>query len=619
MSRNRICVLLALLAVATISAAADKIVIEKADDLPRHTYTIDIKAVEILYDEGAILELAAELRRDFEADLDAYEIPDKTTLKGFYQRLSTIAFLEGNYDQTLELIEHARELEDKEAARLMEGTTMRALIAAKQADADSADVFERELEKLIAALPFDVVQDNVKQGKALMEISSEALIAGQVQSTLQPMLDGSGGKLSGEMAMGLVDAYMTVNEIVPLKERAAGVYARYLEARTEQKPDIWADRSVELPADARGEPVIAVWDSGVDIAIFARQNSLWANSNEVPNGIDDDENGYVDDVHGIAHDLDSNPTPELLLPIGDLAMDRETLQMLMKGLYDIEANIDSEEASEMKRRISELSQDEVRPFIEEVNAYSNYSHGTHVAGIAIERNPNARIVTARVTFNHKMIPEKPTIAKAYRGAAQFTETVDYMREAGVRVVNMSWGGSISGFEEALELNNVGETAEERKQLARKMFNIIKVALEEAMGGSPEILFVCAAGNSDADNEFEEFVPASIELPNLMTVGAVDQAGEETSFTSFGKVDVYANGFEVESYVPGGDRLKFSGTSMSSPNVVNLAAKLLAIDPSLTVAELRDLIVEGGDEQAAGERSVLLINPRKSVELLQQRK
>jgi subtilisin family serine protease len=268
--------------------------------------------------------------------------------------------------------------------------------------------------------------------------------------------------------------------------------------------------------------------------------------------------------------------------------------------------------------MSELSQGEVRPFIEEVNAYSNYSHGTHVAGIAIEGNPNAKVITARITFSHKMVPEVPTIAKAYRHAAAVTETIEYLKQAGVRVVNMSWGGSISGIESALELNNIGETPEERKQLARRIFNISKKALEDAMASAPEVLFVCSAGNSDVDNEFEEFLPASIELPNLMTVGAVDQAGEETSFTSFGKVDIYANGFEVESYVPGGDRLKFSGTSMSSPNVVNLAAKLLAIDSSLTIAQLRDLIVDGGDEQSAGERTVLLINPKQSMELLRQK-
>ena len=71
---------------------------------------------------------------------------------------------------------------------------------------------------------------------------------------------------------------------------------------------------------------------------------------------------------------------------------------------------------------------------------------------------------------------------------------------------------------------------------------------------------------------------------------VDIAGEETSFTSFGEnVAVHANGFEVESYLPGGDKIEFSGTSMASPNVANLAAKLFAVDPSLTCSEVMDYI------------------------------
>jgi len=101
---------------------------------------------------------------------------------------------------------------------------------------------------------------------------------------------------------------------------------------------------------------------------------------------------------------------------------------------------------------------------------------------------------------------------------------------------------------------------------------------------------------------------------LMTVGAVDQAGDETSFTSFGEtVDVYANGFEVDSYIPGGDRMKFSGTSMSSPNVVNLAAKLLAVNPDLKPADLMRLIEEGSDPRDNGRYS--LINPKTSFKMM----
>ena len=45
--------------------------------------------------------------------------------------------------------------------------------------------------------------------------------------------------------------------------------------------------------------VVGVIDSGVDIAHEDLAGSLWVNADEVPgNGVDDDGNGYVDDVHG---------------------------------------------------------------------------------------------------------------------------------------------------------------------------------------------------------------------------------------------------------------------------------------------------------------------------------
>lgn len=52
-----------------------------------------------------------------------------------------------------------------------------------------------------------------------------------------------------------------------------------------------------------GEPdtevVVAVIDSGVDVNHEDLQGKIWINSNEIPNnGIDDDGNGYVDDVFG---------------------------------------------------------------------------------------------------------------------------------------------------------------------------------------------------------------------------------------------------------------------------------------------------------------------------------
>ena len=45
--------------------------------------------------------------------------------------------------------------------------------------------------------------------------------------------------------------------------------------------------------------VVAVLDSGVDIDHPDLHNRLWVNTDEIPeNGIDDDNNGYIDDIHG---------------------------------------------------------------------------------------------------------------------------------------------------------------------------------------------------------------------------------------------------------------------------------------------------------------------------------
>lgn len=617
---KRTLVFLAVLGLMASVALADKIKIEKLDDLPRYTYKIDQKIVDFLKDDAAIKKLASEVKRDILSDLEKYEIADKSTLQGMYATLGTIAMIEGDWQRYLDLVNLRIELEDKEAAKHTTAMIGRAIAKTQLKGQENYDArLAEEVRSMLANMPYDVVEANVKAQKGGAEMASEAVMIGGLEASLQPTLDKSNGEMSQDNATSLLSPFFALRYYIPKKEIFIAALTDYINANQVVKADIWAERNVDLEPGNKYKPVVlAVWDSGVDWNIFAPKKQMWTNTKEKPdNGIDDDKNGFVDDVHGIAWDLHSNKETSLLYPIeGAKLGDEAQMRRWMKGMGDVGSAIESDEATEVKKHIASLKQEDVQPFIEMIGLYGNYCHGTHVAGIAAAGNPYARIMGARITFDYHLIPELPTIEQATKDANALVETIDYFKKNGVRAVNMSWGGSLRSIEDALEANNAGGTPDERKALARTIYTIGDTAFKNAIANAPEILFITSAGNSNLDNAFAEFYPSSYDLPNIISIGAVDQAGEETSFTSFGKVDIYGNGFEVLSYVPGGTQMKLNGTSMSSPQVLNLAGKLLAMKPDLTTKQLRDLIINGAEERKAGDRTVKLMNPKKSIELLQ---
>jgi subtilisin family serine protease len=60
------------------------------------------------------------------------------------------------------------------------------------------------------------------------------------------------------------------------------------------------NKALELTKDREPQEIIvAVIDNGVDIYHPDLQGRIWVNEDEIPgNGIDDDNNGYIDDIHG---------------------------------------------------------------------------------------------------------------------------------------------------------------------------------------------------------------------------------------------------------------------------------------------------------------------------------
>jgi len=229
-----------------------------------------------------------------------------------------------------------------------------------------------------------------------------------------------------------------------------------------------------------------------------------------------------------------------------------------------------------------------------------------------------RLVVARFNDSISSLPFQPTPEYARHMAADFMQMSDYFRTRNVRVVNMSWENDPREFETWLSNSGAGADVVERKRRAAEVYAIWRDGVESAIRSAPDTLFVCAAGNSNHNAGFSQDVPASLHLPNLISIGAVNAAGKETDFTSYGDtVVLHADGDEVESFVPGGSRIRLSGTSMASPNVANLAAKLFALDPTLTPAQVIELIKKGATTSEDGR--LHLIDPKASVTLLQASK
>lgn len=595
--------LLAALVAASPLALAKKR-IEKATDMPTFTYKVEGKLEDLVRDAGAFSRFAAQVHRDNQSVLDGYEIADKAAHRDLLAVQAQIDFLEGRYAEAAKRAEEIRALEEKPADKLISGMAIRTMVAAQAKAGDiTSETYRKEVGRLVATElakhPFAVIENDIKSYKSSAEIIGEALILGGVRDRLQPVVDKAGGVMSSDFAPAIVRSRFALVTRLPLKQVLVDTYSAYLAANKVEKADIWAARDAALPEGAGLSPVrIAIWDSGVDAPIF--------------------KDRAVRDGAGkplfIAFDVFENPSKSPLVPIPAELRDRlPTMKSRMKGLSDLQSNVDSPEASEVKAALSKLKREEYKAVVEELGLAGNYSHGTHVAGIAMAGNPYARLVNARLEFGYKLLPDPcPSRELAEKNARNMKAYVDFFRKHGVRVVNMSWGGTAKSLENDLELCNIGKNPEERKAIARGYFDMQKKALDAAIRGAPGILFVAAAGNSNADAAFEEAIPADLSAPNLLTVGAVDKAGDEAPFTSYGPtVKAHANGYQVESYLPGGDRVAFSGTSMASPQVAGLAAKMLAVNPKLKPAEVIAIILSTVDKTADGRR--FLVHPAKALE------
>ncbi|MGB0454502.1 MAG: S8 family serine peptidase, partial [Bacteriovoracaceae bacterium] len=335
---------------------------------------------------------------------------------------------------------------------------------------------------------------------------------------------------------------------------------------------------------------LAVLDTGIDDKHRDLISELLEVEDEV-NGIDDDGNGFIDDSYGWNFRDDSRiQTPMKPLP-SDYAS-------LIKGM-----NIIQKRAAGLKVPRTDtlwLRQKTRRrkgaKFFFRLGLVSKFSHGSHVAGIAIkESKTNAEVISLQVLKGADLSPDKKEedkipndypiennytdeeIAKKFEEMVKpdrWQREIKLMRSRGVRVANCSFGLSEAGivkwlkefcYEEKIECS-----AKRKQKLAKLYMKHHRSYTDKALvHANPDILFVIAAGNSRSDNDISPTSPGQFEEDNQIRVAAWDQKNNQIAgFSNYGKtsVELAAPGVGIMSAAPGDKELMMSGTSMAAPYV-----------------------------------------------------
>jgi len=290
--------------------------------------------------------------------------------------------------------------------------------------------------------------------------------------------------------------------------------------------------------------VVAVLDSGIAYNHPDLVNNIWTNVREIAG------NGIDDDGNGVADDVHG---------------------------YDFRNN--------------------------DGDPFDDHRHGTHVAGIIGAEGNNSSGVVG-VNWQTTLLPlkfldsnnqgETADAVRAIRYATllrtqyEATKNLASPLGANVRIVNNSWGTT---------------------EYSQALFDAVQSA------GQADILFVAAAGNGDAlgrgvdlDQPNQGFYPASLNLPNVISVAATDSLDRLAPFSNYGlnSVDIAAPGVGVLSTEPGFDSqgaaryASRNGTSMATPYVSGAAAMVFAYrnqlgDQDVTALEVRDALLSGADD------------------------
>lgn len=310
--------------------------------------------------------------------------------------------------------------------------------------------------------------------------------------------------------------------------------------------DLWGLKIIES-ADAwdfsTGQGVVvAVVDTGIDYNHQEIRDNIWINAGEDINNngvmdaddfndLDDDGNGYIDDLYGWNFVHDNN------------------------------------------------------------DPMDGHGHGTHVAG-TISASGNNEVGITGLAFNSKAMPLKGLDDEGYGVVTNEADAIVYAANNGAEVINMSFGGPLKldllqdAIDYAYSLGVVMVAA------AGNSFG--DDAANHWPSGYENVIAVSSTDQNDTISDFSNIgVKIDVSAPGGGSVNDDDpeKLGRNILSIRAAGTDMYGDGICIVD----GDYYRTRGTSMAAPHVSGLAALIISKNPLFTNEEIRQAIRTSADD------------------------
>lgn len=282
----------------------------------------------------------------------------------------------GDPDKKVDYQKIIRETKDEDYRKIVK-VKKGGFVVIRKEDKNTKPIEEEQWYKDAKATDSEVIMENTikdNDGKEHKQVSYKITTE---EKDIWSIVDNTNNQNAVEIAEP-VYKYFTSEESVPSAEDNKGMDKQWY-LKDQKLESVWGNEDY---GNTAGEgTVVAVIDTGVDYNHEDLQDNIWTNSAEVSGttGADDDNNGYVDDVHGI-NLIDPNETP----------MD-------------------------------------------------DHGHGTHVAGIIAMENNNVGGVG--IAYKSKIMPIKAGGSDGTFNSTDIAKGIEYAYKNGADVINMSFGSS----------------------------------------------------------------------------------------------------------------------------------------------------------------------------------